>query len=222
MSNIEISVSVSVFPLLLDALGTTLFISITSFILAIVLGVLLALGVHFKVKVVSTLTSIYISFFRGTPLMIQIFFFYFGLPKIMPFMKSCSPHTALIICLGLNAAAYICEAIRGSIDSVEKGQYDACKAFGMSKFQSMYRIILPQGLISAIPPISSSLIDIIKGSSLGLTIGVLDIMSVAQVEAASSFKYFEVYITAILIYWVLSIILNIMQNKLEKQVRKFY
>ncbi|MBC6695757.1 amino acid ABC transporter permease [Terrisporobacter mayombei] len=222
MSGIELSYSFKAIPLLLDGLGTTLLISTISFFIAILIGTLLALFTHFKVKILRTFTKVYISFFRGTPLMVQIFLFYFGLPKIIPIMKTCSPYTALITCLGLNSAAYICEIIRGAINSIDKGQYDACKAFGLTKFQSMTRIILPQALIPAIPPIASSLVDIIKGSSLGLTIGVLDIMGIAQVEAASNFKYFEVYIAAISIYWILSIFLNMIQNKLEVRANKFY
>lgn len=222
MNPLDFSYSIRVIPLLFKALGTTLLISAISFIIASVIGFILALCIHFNIRILNKLTKIYISFFRGTPLMIQIFFFYFGLPRILPVMVNCSPYTALIICLGLNSAAYICETIRGSLDSVEKGQFDACNAFGLSKFQSMYRIIMPQALISAIPPLSSSLIDIIKGSSLGLTIGVLDIMGVTQVEAASSFKYFEVYIASISIYWILSIILNTLQDKLENLIKVFY
>lgn len=222
MGDIEISYSFKVLPLLFDGLGTTLLISAVSFLIAILIGTILALCNHFKLKFLTTFTKVYISFFRGTPLMVQIFLFYFGLPKIIEPMKNCSPYTALIVCLGFNSASYICEIIRGSINSIDKGQYDACKAFGLSKFQIMKRIILPQALIPAIPPIASSLVDIIKGSSLGLTIGVLDVMGIAQVEAASSFKYFEVYIATISLYWILSIVLNTIQNKIEISANKFY
>lgn len=114
------------------------------------------------------------------------------------------------------------EIIRASIESVDKGQQEACYAFGLSKYQSMVKIILPQAATSAVPPIVSCTLDIIKGSSLGLTIGIQDLMGVAQVEAASSFKYFEIYMITILIYWAVSIILSNIQSKVEKRIGKAY
>ncbi|MCC0781837.1 amino acid ABC transporter permease [Clostridioides sp. ES-S-0108-01] len=222
MSNFNFEFCLSIFPFLIKALGVTILISIVAFFISILLGAILAFFTQTKSKVLKYITRVYISFFRGTPLLIQIFFFYFGFPMVFSFMKDCSPYLAIVICLGLNSSAYMAEIIRASIESVDKGQQEACYAFGLSKYQSMVKIILPQAAISAVPPIVSCILDIIKGSSLGLTIGIQDLMGVAQVEAASSFKYFEIYMVTILIYWGVSVVLSNIQSKVEKRIGKAY
>ena len=137
-------------------------------------------------------------------------------------MKQCPKVLALIICLALNSAAYISEAIRGAIDSVEQGQYEASLAFGMTRYQMMTRIVLPQAAVAAIPPITNSCMDIIKMSSLGMTIGIQDIMGEAQLTAATYYKTFETYIIAAAFYWVLAIVLGKIQKKIEKKVSAAY
>lgn len=206
---------------LIEGLGVTLSLSIVGFIIAVCLALFITFLNKKKNKVIRKILSIYISFFRGTPLMIQIFFFYFGLPKIFTFMKVLSASTSLIICLSLNFSASISEIIRGSIDGVDKGQYEACHAFGMDKKTTMIRIILPQACISAIPPLINTILDIIKSTSIGLTIGVQDLMGVSQVEAASSFKYFDIYLITIGIYWIVSIMISKIQKKIEFKFNKY-
>ena len=109
---------------------------------------------------------------------------------VMDIMVSCPKILALIICLAMNRAAYMAETIRGAIESVDKGQYEACLGFGMTHTQTMRRVVLPQAAVAAIPPIVNSAIDIIKMSSLGMTIGIQDVMGEAQLSAAVSYKTF--------------------------------
>ena len=209
-------------PVLLDGLKITLWISAFAFALGVVLGALLAIIRYFKVKGLTTLIKIYISYFRGTPLLIQLFLFYYGLPIVIEPLQRCPKQLALIICLGLNSAAYISESIRGAIESVEHGQFEASVAFGLSKIQMMIHIILPQAAVAAIPPIVNSCMDIIKMSSIGMTIGIQDIMGEAQLKAATHYKTFETYILAAAIYWVVSIILGYLQKRVEKTVNTAY
>lgn len=127
-----------------------------------------------------------------------------------------------MLCLALNSAAYISESIRGAIESIDKGQYESSLAFGLSHYQMMTKIILPQAAVAAIPPIVNSCLDIIKMSSLGMTIGIQDIMGEAQLTAATYYKTFETYILAAAFYWVLALVLGRVQKKVEQKVGSAY
>lgn len=209
-------------PLLVEGLKITLYVSAAAFVLSVILGAVLAVVQHFRVKGFVWLVRLYISYFRGTPLLIQLFLFYYGLPMVFDVMKQCPKAVALIVCLALNSAAYISEAIRGAIDSVDQGQYEASLAFGMTRYQMMTQIVLPQAAVAAIPPITNSCMDIIKMSSLGMTIGIQDIMGEAQLTAATYYKTFETYIIAAAFYWILAIILGKIQKKIEKKMSAAY
>ena len=200
-------------PLLLEGLWITIYVSALAFLLSIILGAILAIIQHFRVKILSQLAKVYVSYFRGTPLLIQLFLFYYGLPMVFDVMKRCPKTFALVLCLGLNSAAYISESIRGAIESVDKGQYEASIAFGLTH---------PQAAVAAIPPIVNSCLDIIKMSSLGMTIGIQDIMGEAQLTAATYYKTFETYILAAVFYWILAIVLGVVQKKVEKIISSAY
>ena len=209
-------------PLLVKGLWITIYVSVIAFVLSVIWGAILAVIQHFQIKGLNQLVKIYISYFRGTPLLIQLFLFYYGLPMVLDIMKNCPKPFALILCLALNSAAYISESIRGAIESIDKGQYEASQAFGLTHFQMMTRIILPQAAVAAIPPITNSCMDIIKMSSLGMTIGIQDIMGEAQLTAATYYKAFETYIMAAAFYWVLAIILGRVQKMIEKKISTAY
>lgn len=213
---------IKLFPLLVKGIKITIWISTISFIISAIIGTVLAIIQIFQVKYLNRIVKIYVSYFRGTPLLIQLFIFYYGLPLIFDFLKTFPKTSALIVCLALNSAAYLSETIRGAIESVDSGQFEACKAFGMSVPKTMIRIILPQAAVAAIPPIANSYIDIIKMSSLGMTIGIQDIMGEAQLAAATSYKTFETYALAALFYWILAIVLGRVQLLIEKRVGLAY
>lgn len=175
---------VKLIPLLINGMKITIFVSILAFAISIVMGVILAIIQHYHVAILDPIAKVYISYFRGTPLLIQLFLFFYGLPMVMDIMVRCPKILALIICLAMNSAAYMAETIRGAIESVDKGQYEACLGFGMTHTQTMTRVVLPQAAVAAIPPIVNSAIDIIKMSSLGMTIGIQDVMGEAQLSAA--------------------------------------
>lgn len=209
-------------PLLLKGLWITIYVSAFSFLISIILGAILAIVQHFNIKVLRQIARVYVSYFRGTPLLIQLFLFYYGLPMVLDVMKQCPKTFALIFCLGLNSAAYISESIRGALESIDKGQYEASLAFGLSQRQMMMKIILPQAAVAAVPPIVNSCLDIIKMSSLGMTIGIQDIMGEAQLTAATYYKTFETYILAAAFYWILAIVLGALQKKIEGTVGSAY
>ena len=209
-------------PLLLEGLWITIYISAFAFVISVILGAILAIIQHFHVKLLSQMARIYVSYFRGTPLLIQLFLFYYGLPMVFDVMKRCPKTFALVLCLGLNSAAYISESIRGAIESIDKGQYEASLAFGLSHYQMMTKIILPQAAVAAVPPIVNSCLDIIKMSSLGMTIGIQDIMGEAQLTAATYYKTFETYILAAVFYWILALVFGMLQKKVEQKVGSAY
>ena len=209
-------------PLLAKGLWVTIYVSAIAFVLSIVLGALLAVVQHFHVKFLDPFARVYVSYFRGTPLLIQLFLFFYGLPMVFDIFKNCPKLFALVFCLGMNSAAYISESIRGAIESIDKGQYEASLAFGLTHSQMMFKIILPQAAVAAIPPIVNSCMDIIKMSSLGMTIGIQDIMGEAQLTAATYYMTFETYIMAAAFYWVLAIVLGRVQRKVETSIGKAY
>lgn len=209
-------------PLLLKGLGITLYVSSIAFAICTVLGVFLAIVQFLKIPVLEQMAMLYVSFFRGTPLLIQLFLFFYGLPMVMDLMKAFPKMWALITCLALNSAAYVSEFVRGALESVDRGQYEAAVAFGMSLRKTMTRIMLPQAAVAAVPPMVNTALDIVKMSSLGMTIGIQDIMGQAQLSAAVTYRTFETYIIAATYYWLLAILLGRIQKATERKVGRAY
>lgn len=209
-------------PLLLKGLFVTLCVSLIAFAICMVLGVILAILQFLKVPVLDPIAKIYVSFFRGTPLLIQLFLFFYGLPMVLDIMKAFPKIWALISCLALNSAAYVSESVRGALESVDRGQYEAALAFGMSTYKTMTRIMLPQAAVAAVPPMANTALDIIKMSSLGMTIGIQDIMGQAQLFAAVTYRTFETYSIAAAYYWIIAILLGRLQKMMERKVGRAY
>lgn len=209
-------------PIMLKYLTVTLKMSFFALMLGLIVSIIIALVVDVKIPILDKLAKVYISFFRGTPLVAQLFFIYFGLIRIIPALKALDAFNAAVIVLGLNSSAYFAESLRGAISSVDKGQIEACYAFGMTYTQAMYRIILPQAIRVAIPAMTNTFADIIKGSSLAFTIGVTEIMASAQSEAAATYKYLEAFTCVVIIYWLINLLLVFVQNKLEKKLSEAY
>lgn len=222
MKNFDIEYTMNLFPLLLKYLKVTISISMMSMIIALILSVVLALVRIYKIKGLYLLSNIHVSFFRGTPLLVQLFLLYYGIPQIIPIFKNINAYNAAVIGLSLNASAYMAEVIRGAITSVDKGQLESALSVGMSNLQAMRRIILPQAARVAVPSLANSFIDLIKGSSLAFTLGVAEIMAKAQMEAAGSYKFFEAYLAVAIIYWIVVIIFSYLQKRLENKMNEAY
>lgn len=211
-----------ILPSLMEGLVLTIYIGIFSFIGALIIGFVLAVIYTLRNQVVNSVIKVYVSFFRGTPLLMQVFLFYYGLPMIFEVLLNIPKITALIICMSLNGAAYVCESIRGALESIDKGQYEAATAFGLSHVDTMRKFIFPQALVAVVPTLTSVFLDLIKMSSIGMTIGVLELTGEAQFITATSYRAFETYLIAILIYWILSIVIGWLQNGVEKRISKAY
>ncbi|MGL4656468.1 MAG: ABC transporter permease subunit [Sarcina sp.] len=217
-SAFDISYAKEILPKVLVGLKTTLIIAVVSMIIGLIVGLILSIIRVYKVPVLKQIVEVYISFFRGTPLLVQLFLLYFGLPQVIPELRDMSAYIATIVGLGLNSSAYIAEVLRSSIDAIDAGQMEACYSLGMTRAQGLRRIVLPQAFRIAIPPLGNIFIDNIKSSSLAFTLGVVEILAQAQMIAAASYRFFEPYVIAALIYWVVILFFSFLQRRLEKKL----
>lgn len=220
--NFDIRYMIEIIPKLLKYVPITLYISITAMIIAIVIGVGLALILVNRVPVLLQLAKVYISFFRGTPPLVQLLMIYFGLPQIFPVFNTISAVTAAIIAFSLNISAYLAEVFRAALESVDKGQLEAAYTVGMSYSQAMKGIVLPQAVRNAIPATGNNFIGLLKNSSLAFTIGVTELLAQGKLLASSTLKFFEAYLAVALIYWALTAIYSRLQAWYEKRISKPY
>ena len=208
----------SLWPMLKALLLGTIPLTAVSFVLGLALALVVALMRLSPVRVVSGIASVYISVIRGTPLLLQLFLIYYGLPSVG---VQFDPFPAAIIALSLNVGGYAAEVIRASILSVPKGQWEAASTIGMGYTTTLRRVVLPQATRNAIPPLSNTLISLVKDTSLVSTIQVTELMRKAQEVAAPTFQFFELYAVAAGYYWVVCHLLSIAQNKLEKRENRY-
>ena len=220
-------------PAIVARLPITMLIAVGSMIIGLIIGFVTALFKIYKVPVLRQLSSFYISFTRGTPLLVQIYLVYYGIPKIIYFLQSdygllqsidvniISPEIFALLAFSLNLGAYLSETIRSAIESVDRGQFEAAKAIGMSPTQMMLKIIFPQALAVAIPNLGNIFIITVKDTSLVFMIGVIDIMGQAKILGSRGLAFFEVYIAVSIIYWIICIIIARLLVILEKRIRKF-
>lgn len=206
-------------PLLKSAVLMTVFLGLTSFVLGSALGLLVALCRISGMRLLRGFAFAYVSIFRGTPLLVQILLIYFGLPR---YGITLDPVPAALLALTLFSAAYLSENFRSGINAVDKGQWEAAMSTGMGYWKAMSRIILPQGLRIAIPPVGSRMIALIKDTSLASTITVVELTRVADQVGASTFRYMEMFLMVGLIYWVINQLLTIAQTILESRVSRRY
>ncbi|WP_414698240.1 amino acid ABC transporter permease [Peptacetobacter sp. AB845] len=219
--NLDIEFMIETMPLLLKATQMTLFLAIVSLVIAFVLGLIIAAIRYFNIKVLSQIAKFYVSFFRGTPLIVQLFLIYFGVFTMYPMLTQLPGTVAAIVTLSLNSAAYMSETIRAAFESVDRGQIEAALSLCMTKLQYMRRIVLPQSMRVALPSLFNSLIDLIKGTSIAFTIGVSEMMAMGIYEGSRQFNYFEIYFDIAIIYYIMSIILGFLQKKLEYKMSKY-
>ncbi|WP_405054360.1 amino acid ABC transporter permease [Tepidibacillus marianensis] len=193
----------------------TLKLTISSLLIAVLIGLIFAFMKISKNKISNKIADLYIAIIRGTPLIVQIMFLYYGITSIVVL----SDFWAGSLALAIHSGAYIAEILRGTIQSIDKGQMEAAKSLGMKNTLAMRRIILPQAFKRAIPPLGNQFIIGLKDSSLVALIGVQEIYSTALSEQAANFMPFETYIVAGLYYLVLVLIFTYLVNQLEKKLK---
>ena len=198
-------------PFILKGLPYTLLISIVAFILSHFLGMGLAILSYLPNKLLQGLLRLYISFFRGVPPLVFLFLLYFGLPYKLEAL------TAAILCFTIIDSAFIAEIYRGSINSLDKGQWDASYALGMSFPQVMRLIILPQAFRVSIPALGNVAMSLIKGSSLAAMITIPDIFQRAKIVGGRTFDFMSMYILVAIMYWLICLVIEYGQKRLEKR-----
>ena len=200
-------------PFLLKGAIWTVVLSLGGMFFGLLLGFGLALLRHSQSLPLRSLARLYISFFRGTPLLVQLFVIYYGLPELG---LQLDPLPAALIGFSLNMAAYTAEIIRSAIGAIDRGQWEAAASIGMTPLQTLRRAILPQALRIALPPLGNSFISLVKDTSLAATIQVPELFRQAQLITARTFEIFSLYLAAALLYWVLASLLSTLQNRLER------
>lgn len=204
-------------PFLLKGAYYTVFLSLGGMFFGLLLGFGLALMRLSPLMLLRGIARVYVSFFRGTPLLVQLFMIYYGLPELG---IELDPLTAALIGFSLNMGAYACEILRSAIASVDRGQWEAGASIGMTRAQIMRRAILPQAARTALPPLGNSFISLVKDTALAATIQVPELFRQAQLITARTFEIFTMYLAAALIYWVLATLLSHLQNRLEARVNR--
>ena len=205
--------------LLLKSTGVTVSLFLIIIAASLPLGMLLTVISRCKFKPVSWLAGAYIFVIRGTPLMLQLLFLYFGVPKIPligSFIAINNRYLAAAVAFSLNYAAYFAEIFRGGLLAVDKGQYEAAQVLGLSKLQTMMRIVLPQMIRVSLPSISNESVILIKDTALVYAIGVIDLLETAKSQV-NTMADITPYIVAAVIYLLLNTLLTMLFNKLEKK-----
>lgn len=206
------------FPLIFSYAGMTLKIAVVSMAITVVFSLLITIVRYYKVRILHRIVGWYIDIFRGTPLMVQLFFIYYGLVQLFPVFKNLSAYSAAVIGLTLNTAAYMTEDMRGALESVPTGQIEGGLSCGMTNLQVMRHIILPQATRVALPVLGNEFISLVKNSSMAFTLGVREIMAEAALLGTSTCNYFECYLDAFIVYFLLSKGITILQKALEKRM----
>ncbi|MCM5704091.1 amino acid ABC transporter permease [Larsenimonas salina] len=222
MQILDFGYMAELFPYLLGKLPITLGMASAGMLCALVLASGLAIVRVVQPPLINGAAKLFISFFRGTPLLVQLFLFYYGLPQLIESLVKIDGVTATILGLTLHFSAYMAESIRAAIVGIDRSQTEAALSIGMTQSQLMRRIVLPQATRIAVPTLMNYFIDMIKSTSLAFTLGVTELMGATQKEASSSFLYFEAFLTVAVIYWVVVELLSRIQKLMERKLNKAY
>ncbi len=203
--------------LLTQGLMTTLYVSAISILIASILAMIGAIAKLSSNGIALGIANFYTSLFRGLPLLMQIYMIYLGLPQL-GYVINAVP--AGILALSLCYGAYMTEIFRAGIESIPKGQWEASRALGLKPRDTMTRIILPQSMRIIIPPTGNQFIAMLKDSSLVSVVGVWELMYLARTQGQTEFRHVEMMITASMIYWILSIVLELIQARIERRFNR--
>lgn len=230
MSNIlewkVVQLSIQHFPSFMKALGVTLEISVISLVFATILGIVFGMFKISKIKPLVILNNVYTSVIRGTPLMVQILFIYFGVPMVFGFKwpafsigswKVTSLMSSGIIIMTINAGAYMSELVRGGIEAVNVGQMEAARSSGLTYAQAMVKVILPQAFRIMLPSLINQFICTLKDTSLLSVIGLRELTQNTKIVVANNMESFTMYFIAGVYYWIIVNILTLVAGMIERR-----
>ena len=207
----------SLWPLLEGMILGTIPLTAISFVLGIVIALFVALARISSLRILRGIAATFISLIRGTPLLLQLFIIFYGLPS---FGIVFDPWPSAIIAFSLNVGGYAAETIRAAIQSIPKGQWEAASTIGLTRAQTLRSVILPQAARVAVPPLSNTLISLVKDTSLASAVLVTEIIRKAQELAAPTFQFFLLYGLAAVYYWIVSQSLTVLQGRLERRLNR--
>ena len=205
-------------PFMLEGTLTTIELFILTLAISLPLGLPVALGSNSHLKPLSFLCKVYVWVFRGTPLLLQLYFFYFFFPLVLDIQTS--PFFTVVLAYVLNYAAYFAEIYRGGINSIDSGQYDAAHALGLSKGQTMIDIILPQTMKAILPPTVNEAITLVKDTALASTLPIIDLMKATN-SAVNRTTDMTPFFFAALLYLLMTFVLTIIAGRLEKHFSRY-
>lgn len=205
-------------PFMLESAWITILIFMLTLVLSLPLGLPLALGSNSRFRVLGFLCKVYIWLFRGTPLLLQLFFFYFFFPMVLHIQISA--FWAVILTYVLNYAAYFAEIYRGGINSVDRGQYEAAYVLGLTKAQTMKDIILPQTMKAILPPVVNEAITLVKDTALASTLAVTELMKATN-NAVNTTTSVAPFFLAAVIYLIMTFVLTLVAGRIEKYVTRY-
>lgn len=199
-----------------DGIPITFQVTVLSILLALVIGLIAGLGRISRVRVINRIATVYVEVIRGIPLLVQIFYIYYALAKIVTLPPIASAIIAMAVCYG----AYLGEIIRAGIQSIPKGQMEAALALGFSRGKAMRHIILPQTVKIILPPVGNEFIALLKDSSLVSIIAVSDILRRGREFASRTFEYFETFTVVALVYLILTLFFSWLVGRMEERINR--
>ncbi|PZR53001.1 amino acid ABC transporter permease [Xylanimonas oleitrophica] len=208
----------SFWPIVLGGLKGTIPLALVSFAIGLVLALGVALLRLSKNPLLAWLGRAYVSVIRGTPLLVQLFVIFYGLPSLG---VTIDPWPSAVVAFSLNVGGYAAEVIRAAILSVPQGQWEAAYTVGMSRTRALRRIVLPQAARVSVPPLSNTFISLVKDTSLASLILVAEAFRQAQVIASATFDYMLLYLEAALVYWLFCTVLSFAQTRLERRLERY-
>ena len=218
-------------PEVLKGVPATLTITVVAMVLGLIFGLLIALCRIYKIPVLNQLAIIYISFVRGTPLIVLLYVFFYGVPVLFDFLNprlglnldadAISPLIYALIAYTINTSAYLAEIARASINATNAGQMEAAYSVGMTTAQGLYRIVLPQAIMTALPNLGNQFIGLIKATSVAFAVQVVEILAISRIIANDGYRFLEMYVVASVIYWLICWVCEILFAKFEKKMGSY-
>lgn len=218
-------------PTIIRGIPISLEIAIVAIVLGMVIGLATALCRVYKIPVLRQVSTGYISLMRGIPMLVSVLIFYYGIPTVLQWVNykfnlsininNIPSIYFMFLCYTLCVGAYLSEIVRSAVLAVDKGQMEACHAIGMKTWQGFIRVVLPQAITSAMPNIGNQFISLLKDTSLCFSVGIAEVLGQAKVLAGRTSRFFEAYIVAGIIYWILCMVFEIILHQLERVSRKY-
>lgn len=227
---IKPSVIISDIPEILKGLPVTLEIAFISMLFSLILGFAVAIIKIRRIPLLLQISEFYVSFMRGTPILLQLYLSYYGIPVLLQYynyfngtnvqISTSANIVFVLIAFALNEGAYASENIRAALESVDKGQKEAALSIGLSEMQSFWKIILPEAMIVALPSLGNQFIGLIKSTSLAFVCAVIDMTAAGQLVASRTLRFFEMYIALSFIYWIITLFLSWFFRAMEQYLKK--